>query len=417
MILDRGDAARLSVVIVAAALLRAVWAAYADPVPISDFATYRSMAESLRDTLSLPARAYRLPGLPAYLALFMLISKKAYWLMTATIVLNTAITVPLYIFVLKVSGSRRAAFLGALLWAIQPNQVFFSGVLASEHLFGLMVISSFAVLVSISMKTWLRTILSGLFIGIAALTRGQGGYYLPVIMVGMFIYSTGNVRRRAFFSVSAGLATVLVMTPWIVRNRTISDGQVTMSALSGVSFYLRHSEDGPFWRDITKTPIYGKSDAEINRIAFREGIRFIKEQPLKDIMFTVQTTKALYTWSNYGLNWSTRIKGPPGAETKYTYKEVRFRKALEIMGSGAWLFTFILGLSSLLFFRRLDRRGWVIIGFALFQNWFGNAVIFAAASRYRFMAEIIFCALAGLALSRILRKQGSKRLSAGGDTF
>src|SRR5262245_65139209 len=129
-------------ILAVALLLRLGWMQYAQTIPVSDFEDYRTLAESLRDhhQFGYPVlTAWRLPGYPLFLAGLMLISRSIAWLSFWSVVLST-VNCALVCCLAYVLFERKDVAVGAgLVSALNPSFVFYSPVLASEHLFTLLV--------------------------------------------------------------------------------------------------------------------------------------------------------------------------------------------------------------------------------------------------------------------------------------
>ncbi len=100
-----------------------LWWAYAEPVPVSDYETYRLLAEGLLQhrQLGIPnPSANRLPGYPVFLALMMLISNSAAWLSFINVIFSTLLIYLVYKLALHLTSEKilpiiAASFCGAIL--------------------------------------------------------------------------------------------------------------------------------------------------------------------------------------------------------------------------------------------------------------------------------------------------------------
>jgi hypothetical protein len=86
---------------------------------------------------------------------------------------------------------------------------------------------------------WQRsTISAAVLLGVAgacaALSRVELLLYLPVIAIAVFIRSSLPLRERLVRVLIMGLATIVVVTPWIVRNNLAMQETVTITSSTGV---------------------------------------------------------------------------------------------------------------------------------------------------------------------------------------
>ena len=203
---------------------RVLWWAYAEPIPVSDFESYRRLAEGLleRGQLGIPIpSATRLPGNPVFLAIMMMISNSIAWLSFSNVILSTILIYIVYRFAFQLTLDKPLSLVAALICAFNPTFIFFSPILASEHLFVLLLFSAFLVLVCNDFNQFTgyvsRLILAGILFGAAVLTRGDGLFFLPVLLTMTYFASKKHVYRYLLVFVPL-LAFVVTIAPWYIRS-------------------------------------------------------------------------------------------------------------------------------------------------------------------------------------------------------
>jgi 4-amino-4-deoxy-L-arabinose transferase-like glycosyltransferase len=87
---------------------------------------------------------------------------------------------------------------------------------------------------AIDRPSWARALALGAAIGLAALTRSEGVVFLLVVGVPVVLVAVRRWRQRLRLGVLITLATLAVITPWLVRNYTLLDS-VTMSTQDGIT--------------------------------------------------------------------------------------------------------------------------------------------------------------------------------------
>lgn len=391
---------RLSLWLAVAAgfVLRFGWLLLTQPEPVSDFAEYLALASGLADhgQLGYPEpSAYRLPLYPVLLSLFMLVSKNVFFLGLVNVLLSAGSVLLVHRLALRLFRQETIATVSAWVVALDLHFVFYAPILASEHLFALLVLGSMAVGAETSGEHPRRTaVMSGVLLGLATLTRGEGIFYLPVLAGLLFFKKTSLVPSRPKRLLVASLAVgcaVLVLVPWYVRNRIQVGPGAGLSTTGGLNFYYAHSEQYGY-RPLYGTPFENQPANEHNAIGFEEGWNFIKEHPGSVFDSIVEGTRKLYEPDDSGVYWSTQTHA--GGE--------RVQKDFPLLGVWSFLsktsFQLLEVMAILALFRLkpwTKKAAWVLGGI-LFANWLCYAVVFFGKPRYRWMAELAICMIAAV---------------------
>jgi 4-amino-4-deoxy-L-arabinose transferase-like glycosyltransferase len=199
-------------------------------------------------------------------------------------------------------GGRRAGLVAATLAALYPPFVTADGLVMSEPLFVVTVTA--ALLVALRMRdaqkpaAWAVAGL-GATIGLATLTRGEG-ILLLALLAWPVAWTTAPPGRRARALVATTAATVLVVSPWVIRNVVVfhratlaADSNTVIAGANCPQTYYGHDigwwSNGCLERARTRRQLLS-GDASTNQ-AFDYAGRHILRLPL------VATVRVLRTFN------------------------------------------------------------------------------------------------------------------------
>ena len=388
-------------------LVRVLWMLVAQPTPVSDWHAYRQLAADLLDhhQFGYPDRTtFYLPVHPVHLALWSLISRSDLWLALSSVVLSTASVGLIYAVGVRVHGNRRTALFAAALFAFLPIFILFSPVLATEHLFIVLMLSAMLLLLEAEGRGLLVTVLVGVFAGLAMLTRGEGVFYAPALIVYVWAGSgIPGVRRRVKSTLLIAMGIAIVVVPWYVRNATIGSADTGLSSGAGINFYFAHNDSGIYGWYPEGSPLEGLDAEQANRRGWELGIAYLKEHPadfISDIGFgTVELLKT----PRYALFWSTRGLTPgedPLDPASFVEQEVPFERLLEAALAVPVLL--VLSGAALLALRSWQRPVWWLIVPLIGSSWILRTVLYWAKPRYGYFIHVMLVFIAAIALSSIV---------------
>jgi 4-amino-4-deoxy-L-arabinose transferase-like glycosyltransferase len=153
-------------------------------------------------------------------------------------VVISTLTVPLvYLLALDTLGRTEARFAAAVM-AIMPSQIFWTDVELTESL---------AVFLTVGFIYWSvkatprpsNYLITGLFIGICALTRGENIFLIavPIALWWKQVDRAGMARRLAIVVVGG----VLIVLPWTIRNATQMHSFIPISTNFSSTFWAGHN--------------------------------------------------------------------------------------------------------------------------------------------------------------------------------
>ena len=172
-------------------------------------------------------------------------------------------------------GSERAARLSAWVIACYPMLLVYPLGLGTENPFFILLLASCLFLLqAIQQPTASRLLLSGLFLGLTALTRSV---ILP-FAVAAFCLLLFLHGRRAVLSI---LTFTLIITPWVIRNSMLHHKLTGIETSMGYNLYLGYHPQG------NGSFVFGPSldlltildDAQRDRIGTEKAMEFIQAQP------------------------------------------------------------------------------------------------------------------------------------------
>jgi len=408
---------------------------YAEPKPVSDFLGYKNLAAHFVSTHQIGYEGpsgYRMPGYIVFLSIFGWISWDNFWLSFVNLMLDMAVAVQVYVLGRKLFGAA-AGLWGFGLYAWNPIFICFSVVPASEHLFMALLLGSIIAALAGNREKYLPAVFSGILLGGAILTRGEGLFY--ILPIGFLImcfkpHKASGPTRRAWkqAAIFTGL-TVFLLIPWYIRNRVTIGSGAGLSTTGGLNFYFAHNAHQYGYHSLEQTPMKGMARLEAQKAGYRRGWQYIKSEPLSLFRSAGWGTVRLYLIPPfYALNWCVReaplADEPAPGESDWAMTilagqgqlwQVKDLGGLKIIllfiaaGHGVFLLG---GLLFLLMKTLRTRRNLVVIGGVILMNWTGYCVIFWAKPRYALAAEVLLCLATGAVVATVIaaiKKRTSSR--------
>ena len=394
-------------ILAGAFVLRIVWLLAARPTPVSDWHAYRQLAADLLDhgQFGYPEKtSFYLPAHPFHLAIWSLISRSALWLSLSSVMLSTLSVGLIYAIGLRIHTKRRTALIAAALFAVMPMFLFFSPVLSTEHLFIVFMLSAMLSLVWLAPRSTVLAVFVGVFAGLAILTRGEGVFYVPALVLFLWVGLGLTSRKdRIRMTLLIGVGIVVIIGPWYVRNSVIASPDTGLSAGAGINFYFSHNDSGLYGWYPEGSPLEGLNTEEANRLGWELGFAYLRENPVHLIRDIGYGTQELLSTPEYALFWSTRglvEGGDPLDPAAFYAKDVRFGWLLEFVLAIPVLL--VLGAVSIFAYRTWTRQLiWLIVPL-IASSWILRTVIYWAKPRYGYFINVMLVFLAALAISAII---------------
>ena len=179
----------------------------------------------------------------------------------------------------------RAARAAAWIVACYPMLLVYPLGLGTENPFFLFLLTSFLFLLrSIEQPSTLHFLLSGLLLGLTALTRSV---ILP--FAGLAILWAWFVLKQKRGALLILLAFLLTIAPWVIRNSLLHQKLTGIETSMGYNLYLGYHPQG------NGSFIFGPSldlltildDAERDRVGTRKAMQFIQAQPKRVVPLAI----------------------------------------------------------------------------------------------------------------------------------
>jgi 4-amino-4-deoxy-L-arabinose transferase-like glycosyltransferase len=210
--------------------------------------------------------------------------------------------------------SHKVGLSAAAVYSVFPTVIYFETELLLDPLFTFLLLLS-AYLFMLWLDSGLKrfSFLSGLFLGLAAITRPTALVLFPILLPAVFILRK-PVSRRYKTAALFIVGTTLVVTPIFIRNCIIASDPVLIASQGGINFYIGNNDSadgisavmpaplGHNWRleDVTHIAERERGrelrPGEVSTFWFERGMRWIRNNPL---MFAGLFLKKLhYNFSN-----------------------------------------------------------------------------------------------------------------------
>jgi 4-amino-4-deoxy-L-arabinose transferase-like glycosyltransferase len=135
----------------------------------------------------------------------------------------------------RLGGSEMAARLGALLYALYPAHVAYTGAALGEVVTTALTMTAFALLIA-GRRHWLRLVASGLLFGLVTLMRPQVMLFPAGAIVALLIvYRDFGWRDAVKATLAVYLALFAAVLPWSARNTAVLGEFVLVSTNGGIA--------------------------------------------------------------------------------------------------------------------------------------------------------------------------------------
>jgi 4-amino-4-deoxy-L-arabinose transferase-like glycosyltransferase len=285
-------ARRLAGIVAVGVLLRLLVVLAVPTVPESDFLSYHSRAVNLLDTGTYGVRpgvadATWPPLYPLSLALVYGLAGRA---LLAAKLWNVALA-GLFVAGMGLLGrsvwGERVGLAAAAIAALYPRLLLLPVLLASENLFGVLLLGWFLAMA----RSWRsprpvpHAVLGGVLLGLAALTRSAAYPLAP-----LWALAAGASGKRWRRAAAEGLLVLLVqhavMVPWALRNQRALGGISFTTTAAGMSLFIGNNPNATgHWYDPVEDfraviRVHGRSQGfERDRLYRRLALEWMRDHP------------------------------------------------------------------------------------------------------------------------------------------
>jgi len=197
---------------------------------------------------------------------------------------------------LRLFGKKTAIF-AALIHAVYPIAIYFESELLVDSLLTFLVeLSILCFLYAMKSKTTKWFALTGLILGLAAITKPTILALVPIYIIWLFMNNRNLLKSFSHSIILIG-SLLIIIIPVTVRNLLVADDFVLISSSGGINFYIGNnaSADGS---SASMPPPLGHNwqIKDINYIAEHETGRELKASEISDF------------WFKKGIDWITSNK-------------------------------------------------------------------------------------------------------------
>jgi len=357
----------------------------------SDTVDYDRMARQILDQHTFGLLPLRAPGYPAFMALVYLVTGKS---VTALRVIE-AVLGTVSVAVIGALGSllfgRRAGWIAAAIAALHPVMAFLPSAIYTENLLIFFIVLALLMAYrGLERPGRARWAAAGALLGIALLIRPNLVAMLPGLALGFAFAMARTGRSWIGPALATGLALVLAVLPWTVRNHRVYGHWFFICTGGGRQFYYGNNPDatGTTWfhpdvNPALQTELDRLPDAfERDRYLYRKGWEFIREHPAHAARLYL--TELGNLWALY-----------PETVTRTLMN--RWSRISQTLAS------LVIYLGALLALRRwrAEPALWpMLLGIVTFT--LANALVYSSM-RYRMVFEPCLILMAGLGYDHVLR--------------
>jgi 4-amino-4-deoxy-L-arabinose transferase-like glycosyltransferase len=250
--IDTNHSALINILIILCGIaIRAAWIAVGDFQQTSDFASYFAAAERISEEGQYyfpfgdyEFRAWRPPGLPIIIAVFLYLGMSA----SATLFLINILFYMITVISLISIGHDfcfpiRAINIILITFSFWPTFIIFSGFFNTEIPSAALLTGFVALAVRIGhTHAWAYAILGGLLLGALILTRPASVLVIGILALVVMIQLIRRSRPLAGRYALTILVATLTVAPWTIRNYIIFDSFVLVSTNGGDVLYRANNE-------------------------------------------------------------------------------------------------------------------------------------------------------------------------------
>ena len=237
--------------------------------------------------------AIRPPLYPAFLALiYKVFGPESYnAVRLIQIFLSLASGWLIYSLAKRIFHEERVALLATGLFLFYPSLLLFNYLLLTEILFIFLFLLSVWFLLYFK-RSFRNLFIAGIFWGLASLTRSV--IYPLTPFVALFLIFASSSKKRGLLAAALFLsATILTLSPWVIRNYRVFGHFVAVDTMGGLNLYMGNYEHTPLhraWAAVSNPPeiawyrgheeeLKELNEAERQRWAIKKALEFMKEHP------------------------------------------------------------------------------------------------------------------------------------------
>lgn len=376
-----------------ATIPRLAWVYLIKTVPEIDFLRFHEYTKALiegnyESYLQIRTVFPHISGFPLFQSFYYKIFGDSHLVGISFNILCTVLTVVVIYYLVSEISNRSSGRMAAILFALWPNQIMFSSLIASEPLFTLLFVLSFlmfykAIKYMNNFKMVIYGVALGFVLALSQVVRPISSTFIPTLILFLFLYNKGYKKTKDYL-VRSGILVVTVFVVFSISiggiNSAFADKTLVPlgSVKSGMSLFAGTTiESNGMWSPkVTEILESTGYDYEAShKEGMRKGIENIKSNPKGFLDLTVSKFATQWAMDDFGLYWSMVNTNPETDFSLWIKESWDNREVLYIIAQSYYLAVMLWGLiySVYLLFKRSLRCNEgtaiiMIIGFTLLHS-------------------------------------------------
>ena len=215
-----------------------------DEIAFTNLATCILEGKTYGDNIPPGFSNARLPLYPLFIAVIYFFTNGSILAVKLAQALVGAFTSLIIFFIAEdIFKNRLVSFVAAIIFAIYPLAISLGESLFSESFFTfLLALAIFFILKGSDRPNLKNLSLSGIFLGLAALTRPAIWAFLPFFILWSLLFSSGNFLSSTKNSIFIILLMALTVSPWAIRNYVVFKKLTPLPTGGSITFYVYNNE-------------------------------------------------------------------------------------------------------------------------------------------------------------------------------
>lgn len=282
-----------------------------------------------------------------------------------------------------------------------PSQIFFTSILGSEILFSNLFLTVIYLLIIQVEKNrgFLLPIFTGLFLGLATLTRGVTLFF-PLVIFFFFLSLKKKGFIKNFFIVLFSM--FLILFPWIFRNKQ-KIGYFTLSTNVGASLWVGNNPESsgngicPDKSEFKYIPPDPEIQVKTDRLCLNLSIDFIKNNPFKFLKLGIKKQMNLFATDMFPLENKLKSLGEKLRWNRYII--------LAVFSQTYYILIFFLFISGIFLYFKKKKSKFFSLFLYTIVYWMAIHFLFFGMDRFHFPIVPILTIFASLALNFYLLEE------------
>ena len=255
-----------------------------------------------------------------------------------------------------------------------------------------------ALKIDINQSAWKWPLATGCVLGFATLTRGEGLFYIPAIIGGVFLHNKKiNLKKAIATAVLILAGSTLIIGSWYTRNQIVFGWGAPLSASAGHNLYFAHNESDAYGYVPSGTPLYGLPIEQQHEKGIQLALEYVRSSPLSLIKDTRTGIIRLYGAPDYAMFFAIQDIEFPG-DLEFEQKQLPFTTLIGQINRALAVLLTSLTAASVLAWRRWPTPLRTFIAPLIVSSIALRTILFWAMPRYRFFVDNLSVFLATITL-------------------